>query len=1146
MLAIVGTSFAHDTHAQEYLNRRVTLNLEEKEIRKVLALLEKVTEVRFMYSSQVVQGNPKVSLHVANEPLGEVLDRLLKPLRIQYELIGNKVVLTSVSTSLNLSNLTMRMAQELATRVDRTITGTITAEENGAPLPGVNVIVKGSIRGATSDVNGKYSLAIPDNAVTLIFSFIGYETQEVAVGNRLVVDVNLKVDVRSLNEVVVIGYGTQRKRDVTGAVSQVKADEIKGLPLTGLDQAIQGRAAGVQVTQNSGAPGGSVSVRIRGVGTVGTTTDRGQGSSANEPLYVVDGLPTGSLNAINPNDIESIEILKDAASASIYGSRAANGVVLVTTRRGKEGRTRIEFDSYVGVQTPARKIEVLNGPEFATLANESVTNSNNDPRTTVPKNNPLNPLWANPSSLPTYDWQDAIFQNGAIQNYNFTLSGGTAKSRTAASFSYFRQDGLIINSFYQRFTGRINSDYQVGSRLRFGHTLNIARDNQQVVPIDRDYDGILQTAYQMHPMQPIYAADGLQSPTLFGLGGYSHFPLTTEPRYYPRQLYNPLYRTKVVENDRVNLRMLGLVFGELDIIQGLTFRTSLGIELGNSGSTGYTPFISANIFGNTTRADANEDMSRSYQWNWINTLNFSRTFNERHVVSALAGIDALKGQSSYLSGNANTFVNPNVRAFGFTEQKNRNVGNSLGDFALLSYIGRLSYAYDDKYLVQFNIRRDGSPNFGPENQFGLFPSVSAGWRLSREGFLRNNSFVNDLKLRASWGVLGNQNIPNFQYMNTLSSNEIEYSLGTGAQAAATGITVRSLANPAIKWESTTQIDVGIDASLMQGRINIVADYYDRETRDMLVRIPVPMSLGAPNNSILRNAGGMRNSGFEFAVGYRANSGKVRWSADVNLATLRNRVTSLGDGGRPIVRNMDVGQNNANSRTEVGQPIAYFWGYQTAGIFQSQQEIDGSPMKEQAIPGDRQYIDINGDGKVDGNDRTNLGSGLPKLIFGGNVRADYKNFDVTLFLQGQAGNKIANNNRRHLYDIRNYNGQGVQNVAKEMMNRWTGPGTSNTIPRVAYFTASDNNRFSDFYVEEGGFVRCRNFQIGYTLPQNLTKRLSGDRLRVYVAAQNLFTITRYSGYDPEVGSLNQDVLNTGFDMGRYPVARTLMGGLNLSF
>ncbi len=1139
LLVFCHVVYAHPSNGQDILERIVSLTTQSEKMTAVLNDLERQTGAKFVFSSSAVKKNQRVSVSASAEKLSAVLQKILKPFDISYEVIGDRILLQKRSTKTGSVSddavpQTIKTAVSVVLPVEFIVSGKVTDSE-GRPLIGATVALENSNKGAVTDGQGSFSFAVADaeKSGVLLIRLVGYESQRIPLEGRGEIAIVLQ-EGNALEQVVVVGYGTQRKRDVTGSISQVKGDEIKGLPVTSLDQAMQGKAAGVQVTQNSGEPGGSVSVRIRGVGTIGS----------NEPLYIVDGLPTGSLNAINPNDIESIEILKDAASASIYGSRGANGVVIVTTKRGAGGRTQVNLDVFAGVQGPARKIDVLNSADFATLANESVNNANSDPRATV-KNNPLNPLWANPQSLPNYDWQDAIFQNSPVQSYNLSLSGGTEKSRTAASFGYFQQEGLIVNSKYDRFTARLNSDYELNKRARFGYSLNISRENKRSVPTDRGFDGMLQTAYQMHPMQPIFAEDGVQSPTVFGLGGFAHFPLTTEPRFYPRQLYNPIYGSLVRENERIDFKVLSTLFGEYTLLKGLTYRSSIGVEVGNSGSKSYTPLIRANIFGNTTRDEAGESMDRSYSWNWINTLNFNQTFG-KHAIGALAGIDALKSANTYVGGNANTFANSSVRTFGFTLQTNRNAFNGAGDFALLSYLGRVNYAFNDRYLFQFNVRRDGSANFGPENRFGVFPSVAVGWRVSEENFMKNVPFISDLKLRASWGKLGNQSIPNFRYINTLSSNEVEYSLGTGAQAAAGGIRVTSLSNPSIKWEATTQIDIGLDASLLDGKVNITADYYERETSDMLVNIPVPITLGAPNNSILRNAGGMKNSGIELSVGYRENRRAFKWSADVNFTTLKNEVVSLGEGGKPIVQNFSEGNNNAATSTAIGQPIAYFWGFKTDGIFQTQGEVDASPMKGTAIPGDRRYVDTNGDGKIDGTDRVNLGNGLPEFILGATLRASFKGFDASILIQGEIGAEIANNNRRFLYDLRNYNGQGVQNVSTDMLNRWTGPGTSNTMPRVAYVTNSDNNRFSDAYIENGSFLRCRNIQIGYTFPQNFSRKIGTQGIRIYVSGQNIFTITDYSGFDPEIGSREQNALNTGTDQGRYPVARMVMGGFNISF
>ncbi|GAB2591970.1 TonB-dependent receptor [Spirosoma areae] len=1132
-LLFTGMAWAHDTRAQELLTRRVTLDLKEQSIKRILATLEKAADVRFLYSPEQIQASRRATVNAQNETLDDVLARLLNPLQISYKVAGQQIVLnrvTPVESGVLTPALTPFAYPVAQTIIDRTITGMVKSGENGQGIPGANVQIKGTTRGTSTDANGRFSLSVPDENVSLVISSIGFLTQEISLGSRSTVELTLTTDTRALNEVLVVGYGVQQKRDVTGAISQVKAEDIKNLPLTGLDQALQGRAAGVQVTQNSGEPGGSVSVRIRGVGSFGN----------NEPLYVIDGFPTQSgLNAINPNDIESIEILKDA-SAAIYGSRASNGVVIVTTKRGKAGKLRVEVDAYMGVQSPSRKIDVLNGPEFATLANEAYKNSKLVP----------NPVWANTASQPSYDWQDAIFQNSPVYNLNLSLSGGTEKSRTAVTGSYFRQDGLIVGSFYDRFTFRANNDFDVSKRLRFGSSLTISKDKKMSASTDDFSFGMLQNAYQMHPLQPIYAEqEGSISPTLFGYQGYAHYPLTTPGQYYPRQMTNPLWRAKETNlTTGSELRMLGTFYGELELIEGLRVRSSIGIDLTGGKSSFFNPSGPGNFFGSSTRTDGREGRSEATSWNWINTLAYSRTFNKRHAVSALVGIDALRSDFSFLSGVGNTYPNNDIRALSAASAASRVASGSLGTFSLLSYIGRVTYAFDDKYLLAFNIRRDGSSRFGPRNRYGTFPSASVGWRISQEPFMKNVAAVSDLKLRASYGQVGNQNIGDFRYLSTLSTQDVEYSLGTGGQAAAPAIVVSNLGNPDIKWETTTQTDLGLDATFLQGKVSLTADYFLRKTTDMLVNVPVPITLGAPGNVITRNAGSMENSGIELALGYRKTTGLWKWSADVNFSTLQNKVTSLG-GGAPINQTdgLNAGGNNAGTRTEEGQSIAYFWGLQTAGIFQNEAEVAASVQKGTAAPGDRRFADVNNDGKLDAKDRINLGNGLPNYLVGGQVKVAYGSFDFSALFQGQLGKKIANATRRQLYDIRNFNGAGVQNVSKDLLGRWTGPGTSTEIPKVSYDpTSTNNNLFSSYYIENGDFLRCRNIQLGYTLPGTLAKRIGSERVRVYVSAQNLFTLTTYSGYDPEIGSLNQNVLTTGFDVGKYPVARVFMVGLNLQF
>ncbi|MBC7892304.1 MAG: SusC/RagA family TonB-linked outer membrane protein, partial [Sphingobacteriaceae bacterium] len=688
VLLLGSVAFARRGNAQELLNQKITLRVENERMRSVLALIEKAAQVNFMFQAKVLGENPRLSVAANNQTLGDLLNELLLPRRLRYEVIGRQIVLSRQATSGADQNLALPDLDGVEMTVpETTLTGRI-SDENGTPVPGATVRLKDTNFGSSSNASGEYSLRVSDEAArtgTLVVSSVGYVTQEVALGGRTRIDVSLRVLVGSLNEVVVVGYGTQQKRDLTGSISQVKSEDIKSLPVTGLDQAIQGRAAGVQITQNNAEPGGSVSIRIRGVGTI----------NGSEPLVVVDGLPmSGSINSINPNDVESIEILKDASAAAIYGSRAANGVVLVTTRRGKSGQTKVEIDAYYGVQAPSRKIDVLNGPEFATLANEAYINSKER----------LNPLWANPASLPSYDWQDAIFQNSPVYSLNMTVSGGTDKSRTAVSVNYFRQDGVIVNSKYDRYSIRMNNDFEISKKIRFGTNLYLARDNGRYTPTNDFSFGVLQTAYQMQPFQPIYAPDGPQSATVFGLDGFAHFPLTTDGLYYPRQLANPVWGTSsAVRNDiRKLTRLFGTVFGEVDILEGLKFRTSIGGDLSFNQSDGFSPQVKANIFGaNTNDIQVSQGRSENGSWNWINTLAYSRTLAERHALTALIGVDALKGQNSGINADARSFPNNDVTAIGLAQT--RTAGGGQSQYALFSYLGRLTYAYNSRYLFSFNV-----------------------------------------------------------------------------------------------------------------------------------------------------------------------------------------------------------------------------------------------------------------------------------------------------------------------------------------------------------------------------------------------------------------------------------------------------------
>jgi TonB-linked SusC/RagA family outer membrane protein len=1044
----------------------------------------------------------------------------------------------------------------------------VTADQ-GNGLPGVNVLLKGSTTGTTTDSEGNYALNVTDTQAngTLVFSFIGYLTEEIAIGNRNVLNVSLLPDIKSLSEVVVVGYGTQEKKELTGAVSSVRSEDIRQVAVTGLDQALQGRAPGVVVTNNSGEPGGSVSVKIRGVGSI-------NGSS--EPLYIIDGIPVeGGLNAINPNDIERIDILKDAGAAAIYGSRASNGVVVVTTRQGKTGKLTVDLDAYLGVQSLAKKFDLLNSAEFVSLAGEALTNTQNDPRASVNKDIPgPNPAWNDLAQWADTDWQDEVFRKGLMQSYNLTLTGGTEKFRSSTMLGYFKTDGIYRNSNYERYTFRSNNTFNATPWLRFGLNSSVAKERKKALVSDRSGDvfiGAVQLATRALPLMPVQAPnDGLFGNDVFyGFKDYAFISrkIVQDPvqqYYYPGNAFNPVYFLNYsLEPVNDSWRLLASPYAEVDLLKGLTFKTMLNVDLD----------VYRSLYGER-KADPNINSTQTgtgyfangtgLTWNWVNTLTYEKTLG-RHALSLLAGTDAL-------SFNGTT-VNTTGQGYDYDEYfvlNNASTKTASGvedNRRLISYIGRVNYAFAGKYLLTFNIRRDASSNFGPGNRWGTFPSASVGWRLSEEPFLKPLSWLSELKLRASYGVLGNQRIPPFKYLNTYSDQDFystynyfrqRYVLGDN-QTPQYGYAPTNLSNPNIKWEASVQTDVGLDAAFFDNKLSLTLDYYVKRIEDMLGYEPVPVTFGAPGNARFYNFASMENRGVEMALGYRTQMGGVKLSVDANAATYANKVTNIG-----LSKDISSGfgrLENASTRTVVGEPVAQFYGYLTDGLFQNESEIAGGPaMPNEVVPGDRRYKDVNGrdaegkltgqpDGKIDDADRVYLGNALPKWTAGLNLRAEYGGFDFSLFVQGQFGNKIAADFLRYLHDIRNYNGGGFQNASREVLGRWHGEGTSHEMPRLGYSQTASNFLFSDYYVRKGDFVRVRNVQLGYTLPAALSGKLGLSRLRLYVSGQNLLTFSKYPGYDPEVGNRSGDngnVLLGGVDSGRYPASRVVISGLNVSF
>lgn len=1160
MIVLVAGVMPADLPAQELASLR-TLNSTfsdaqqqegKRSLVKVLSELEQAYQVSFDYDlgmlkdKHVVSDKPK-----QNQDIESYLRTILQPLRLRYERYSDDTYLIYEAEQESaepsrprekpgrrqpgqqlqlLQPLQVKMDQ-MVKSMDTEVQGQVVDGENNDPLPGVNVLVKGTTSGTVTDVDGNYRITVPTGYNTLVFSSVGYETLERTVDNQSTINVTLMPDLKALSEVVVVGYGTQERREVTGAIASVGGEEIEKLAVQSLDQALQGQAPGVVVTQNSGEPGGNVSVRIRGVGSFGN----------NEPLYVIDGFPVfndngrvgaagfnnnsfNSLAMLNPKDIESIEILKDASAAAIYGSRAANGVVLITTKRGKAGQTQVNFSSDIGFQQAWNIPEFMNAAEFAEVANEVYTNVGEEP----------NPEWANPASLGEgTNWPEQIFQTGLLQDYNLSIQGGSEKLRSAITMNYFDQEGILIESGFRRYSLRANLDYDVSDRFKVGSSTTLSYSEQEAFRTNNFSNGTLNIALSM---PPTIAPDGfVDGPAL----------------YYSTGLDNPVLRARELENNLNTIRGLTTVFGEYKIFDNLTYKLNVGADLILGNSNRWNPSYDRGVANNVNAQRWNR-RTQDVSWLLENTLNYNNTFAEKHNLNVLVGQTAQRSEYSFLTGSGEDFLNNDLRAISLSNSELRNAGGGGTRWALASYIGRINYNFDGKYLLSASVRYDGSSRFGAENKWGTFPSFSAGWNIAEESFF-DLPWVSDLKVRASWGQLGSDRIGNFNYLTTFSANT-EYTLGLDPQPVP-GVSLNRLGNPNLRWETSTQTDIGLDASFFDGRVTLIADYFVKQTDDLLVNVPIPNSSGVPTNPTV-NAGGVRNSGLELALGYRDNAGDFNYSVNLNFATINNEVTSIGSG-QPI--SAGAGSDRFDiTRTEVGQPIGYYFGYIVDGIYQTEQDAAEANDFRNPNAGDFIFRDVNGiddqgniipgpDGEVNTADRTLIGNPIPDFTYGLNVTMNWRNLDLNMFIQGVEGNEIFNVFKQQTWQVPYFNGSGVTNSVREVYEqRWTGPGTSNTVPRLGYQEVNNYPFSSSFYVEDGSFTRMRNLQLGYTLQGNAAEAIGLSKVRLYVGAQNLFTITNYSGFDPEIGDRNQNPLLSGVDTGNYPLPRTYRLGLQVTF
>lgn len=1054
------------------------------------------------------------------------------------KLTSPKVLLCVLLLAVSISSIAQK-------RVEGKVTG-----PDSKPVFGATVAVKGTNVVTTTSAEGLYSITLPANSSVLVISYVGNQTVELDVRDKTTADVAMVVQPANLDEVVVIGYGTAKRKDLTGSISSVSAATIEKVPVISATQALQGRASGVQIINNDGAPGGNISVLIRGIGSLA--------GGGNDPLYVIDGYPTtGGINNINPNDIASIDVLKDASATSIYGIRAANGVILISTKKGLKNRVQVSVDMYEAFQTRPKKYDLLNAQQFATLSNEIQTTQPTAPTYTQFS------VWANPNALTTVDWQDALYRNGLTQNYSIGIRGGSDKVQSAASFGYYNQKGIVLGSYFKRFTVGLNLDYQATKWLKSSTSVKYGYQDANI-PLGTG--GL----FQLLVNPPTLDSGNRATNQIKDANGNYGFYNPINPNVF--KFANPVYDIESRESKNITNYILANSFLEITLLEGLRIKTSAGVNVNNYSGSYFQPADSrANTQypgAITSKAVYGQNLNNSFEWLWENTIAYDKTFGS-HTIGFVAGVSAQKNTSNLMGGSGEP-PNAVIRDLGQVAnlQLNR-FGNGRFISSLASQFARVNYQFEDKYILTGTIRRDGSSKFDSKNRFGVFPSAAIAWKAKNESFLQNVSWLYDLKIRGGYGEVGNERpIGLFQYQALYAGNFPASQNGGGQSNLGypfnnvyqNGIAQTQPANPNLEWETDYMKNVGIDAAFLNGALTITADWFDRKSKDFLLTIPASPQTGYL--LITRNVGEMNNRGVEFAVNYRGNKGKdFQYGIGLTLSAIKNRLTDISSGVKNLTSaNFGFGLTGQGwgefSQYLPGEEAGVFYGYQSLGIFQTQAQIDalnakapgGIYYRAATRPGDRYFADIDGDGVVNANDRTSLGSPQPKFFGGLNFDGTYKAWDFNLFFYGSYGNKILNYTESNLQSFQKRGSEGVQNVSIDYFNnRWTSSNPSNTYSRALHNDDNTlNNVPSSHWVENGSYLRLKNLTIGYTLPASISNRLMLSRARIYISSQNLFTITKYSGLDPEIGIQNGNPIFNGVDNGVYPLSRFFTFGLNVTF
>lgn len=1087
LMVCVFCSYAGNAHSQ---NAKVSIRMNNVKLDKILNEIENQTDYLFIYNNQV-DINKITSVKVKNEAVAQVLDRILSGTGINYELEGTHIILTTEA----IKDL---HAQQQA----KTVTGTVT-DVSGEPIIGANIRIKGTTTGTITDIDGNFSIKAEPQSVIEV-SYIGYLTQETVINNQKSIRFLLKEDTKTLDEVVVIGYGVQKKADLTGSVANINTEKLNTQSNANIGQALQGKIAGVDIVSQGGAPGSGTRIMVRGIGTLNNAS----------PLYIVDGMYMNSIDHINPNDIASIDVLKDASSAAIYGSRAANGVIIVTTKEGSntEGKPIIDLSVNLGISTASKFLDMLDAKgwaEVTTIARQAIGKPALDMATDL-------------ANKPDNDWQDIMFRPALMQNYNLSVKGGGKYSTYYTGLGYFNQDGIVKGTNYQRYNIQSKNDYKRGI---FSAGTNLIISFSHDKPLHQELrGGMIGTILQSVPTLEKY------DDTREGGYGGTYGDVVNIP--HPLAIIDD----NIMDRYNENVKIFANLYAQIELFKGLKYKLNLTPDFSFER---YKNYLNKYDFGLATNSITQLTERQRRRRNILveNLLTFDRTFGE-HKISALAGYTYQDSRFRHIQAYGEGLPQGLEEIDAATTNRS-NEGNSWRS-VLTSILGRVFYSYQNKYLFTATIRRDGSSKFGKNNRYGYFPSFSLGWNVAEEKFMENAHWLDQLKLRGGYGVLGNQEIDNYQYSSTITTG-INYPDGNGGLLQ--GAFPKNFANPDIKWEETAMTNVGIDFMAFNNRLSLTADYYVKNTKDILLTVPIPISSGGANDPI-RNAGKIRNNGFEFNLGWMDQPNPdISYGINLIGSFNKNKVIAMGSESGSI-KGGSTNQNITTSETKAGYPIGGYWLISTAGYFNSQEEVDayakdGKKIQPAAEPGDIKFVDANNDGVINDDDRVFQGSPFPDFTFALNGNMRYKNFDLSIGLQGVLGNKIYNATRQTLEDVTK-----GSNFLASCLDYWTPENKNASHPRLTWDDPNRNTRAeSDRYLENGSYLRLRSVQLGYTFPQTWFKGAI-QHARVYINAENLFTITSYSGYSPDVNADNANY--RGFDNFIYPTNRTFMLGLNVTF